>query len=96
MSSEEVVKEFLEYRKTQRKDYLRNCNGIEKVSVECLCNAFEEWLPYLTIDEEAVIILKYFKQMKVYKIAMEINFSERQISRLIKSANKKINNWFLQ
>ena len=91
MSSEEVVKEFLEYRKTRRKDYLKNCDGIERASAECLCNIFENWMPFLTVDEEAVIILKCFKNMKVYQIAMEISFSERQINRILKSAKKKIN-----
>lgn len=91
MSSEEVVKEFLKYRQNKREDYFKNCDGIEKASAQGLCNVFESWMPFLAVDEEAVIILKYFKNMKVYQIAMELCFSERQIMRILKSAKKKIN-----
>lgn len=73
MSSEEVVREFLEYRKKSK-----------------LTDLFESWLPYLTVNEEAVIILYYFKDKKIYQIAMEINYSETQVKRILKSARKKI------
>ena len=73
MSSEEVVREFLEYRKKSK-----------------LTDLFESWLPYLTVNEEAVIILYYFKDKKIYQIAMEINYSETQVKRILKSAKKKI------
>ena len=73
MSSEEIVREFLEYRKKSK-----------------LTDLFESWLPYLTVNEEAVIILYYFKDKKIYQIAMEINYSETQVKRILKSARKKI------
>lgn len=91
MSSEEVVKEFLESRDTKRKEYCKNSVPIQKASINYITNLFEQWLPYLTVNEEAVIILYYFKNKKIYQVAMEINYSETQIKRILKSARRKIN-----
>lgn len=64
---------------------------IQEIVANFLSVKFEDWKPYLTENEQAVFILHYFKGKKLYQIAMEINYSERQIFRILKSARKKIN-----
>lgn len=64
---------------------------LEQIIANFLSSKFDEWKPYLNTDEQAVFILYYFKGYKTFQIAMEINYSERQIFRILKSARKKIN-----
>lgn len=64
---------------------------LEQIVANFLSSKFEEWKPYLNTDEQAVFILYYFKGYKTFQIAMEINYSERQIFRILKSARRKIN-----
>jgi RNA polymerase sigma factor (sigma-70 family) len=64
---------------------------LEQIVANFLSSKFDEWKPYLNTDEQAVFILYYFKGYKTFQIAMEINYSERQIFRILKSARKKIN-----
>ena len=63
---------------------------IEQIVANFLSVRFEDWKPYLTQNEQAVFILHYFKGKKIYQIAMEINYSEVQVKRILKSARKKI------
>lgn len=63
---------------------------IEKIVADFLSTRFEEWKPFLTTTEQAVFILHYFKGKKIYQIAMEINYSEIQVKRILKSARNKI------
>ena len=63
---------------------------IEQIVANFLSVKFEDWKPYLTQNEQAVFILHYFKGKKIYQIAMEINYSEVQVKRILKSARKKI------
>lgn len=64
---------------------------IDKIIADFLSVKFEEWKPYLNKNEQAVFILYYFKGYKIFQIAMEINYSEIQVKRILKSARKKIN-----
>ena len=64
---------------------------LEQIVANFLSSKFDEWKPYLNTNEQAVFILYYFKGYKIFQIAMEINYSERQIFRILKSARKKIN-----
>lgn len=64
---------------------------IEAIIADFLSTKFEEWKPYLNANEQAVFILYYFKGYKIFQIAMEINYSEVQVKRILKSARKKIN-----
>lgn len=64
---------------------------IDKIIADFLSVKFEEWKPYLNKNEQAVFILYYFKCYKIFQIAMEINYSEIQVKRILKSARKKIN-----
>lgn len=64
---------------------------IEQIVANFLSSKFDEWKPYLTETEQAVFILYYFKGYKIFQIAMEINYSEIQVKRILKSARKKIN-----
>ena len=64
---------------------------LEQIIANFLSSKFDEWKHYLNTDEQAVFILYYFKGYKTFQIAMEINYSERQIFRILKSARKKIN-----
>ena len=63
---------------------------IDKIVGEFLSSRFEDWKPYLNENEQAVFILHYFKGKKIEQICVEINFSERQVYRILKSARKKI------
>lgn len=63
---------------------------IQQIVAEFLSVRFEEWKSYLNENEQAVFILYYFKGKKIYQIAMEINYSEIQVKRILKSARKKI------
>ena len=63
---------------------------IQEIVADFLSVKFEDWKPYLTENEQAVFILHYFKGKKLYQIAMEINYSEVQVKRILKSARKKI------
>lgn len=64
---------------------------LDKVIADLLSPRFEDWKPFLTKEEQAVFILTYFKGYTAIKVAMEINYSDRQVRRLLKSARKKIN-----
>ena len=64
---------------------------LEKVIARNLSILFQEWKPYLDTNEQAVFSLRYFEGKKIFEIAMEINYSERQVKRILKSARKKIN-----
>lgn len=64
---------------------------LDKLIAELLSPLFEGWKPYLTKEEQVVFGLTYFKDYSQVKIAMEINYSERQIRRILKSAKRKIN-----
>ena len=64
---------------------------LEQIIANFLSSKFDEWKPYLNTNEQAVFILYYFKGYKIFQIAMEINYSERNVKRLLNSARKKIN-----
>lgn len=64
---------------------------LDKIIGTFLSNKFDEWKPYLTKEEQAVFILHYFKGKSILEIAFELNYCDRQIYRLLKSARKKIN-----
>lgn len=64
---------------------------LDKLIADLLSPKFQEWMPYLTKEEQAVFGLTYFKDYSQIKIAMELNYSDRQIRRILKSARKKIN-----
>ena len=59
---------------------------LEQIVANFLSSKFDEWKPYLNTDEQAVFILYYFKGYKTFQIAMELNYSERLIFRIFKSA----------
>lgn len=63
---------------------------LQKIVAEFLSSKFDEWKPYLTEIEQAVFILYYFKGYSITKISFEVNYSDRQVRRLLKSARKKI------
>ena len=64
---------------------------IQEIVADFLSVKFEkEWKPYLTITEQAIFIEHCFKGKKLFEIAVELNYSERQVKRLLKSARKKI------
>lgn len=64
---------------------------LDKLIADLLSPKFEEWKQYLTKEEQAVFGLTYFKDYSQIKIALEINYSERQVRRILKSAKRKIN-----
>lgn len=64
---------------------------LEKIVADFLSNKFNEWKPYLNTNEQAVFILYYFKGYTITKISLEINYSDSQVKRILKSARKKIN-----
>ncbi len=64
---------------------------IDKIVAEFLSKRFDDWKPYLTKEEQAVFILKEFKDYSDTKVGYEIGYSDRQVRRIYKSARKKIN-----
>ena len=64
---------------------------IDKIVAEFLSTRFDDWKPYLTKEEQAVFILKEFKDYSDILIGYEIGYSDRQVRRIYKSARKKIN-----
>lgn len=64
---------------------------LDKLIAGLLSPKFEEWKPYLTKEEQAVFGLTYFKDLSQIQISMELNYSDRQVRRILKSARKKIN-----
>lgn len=64
---------------------------LDKIIADLLSPLFEKWKPHLTKEEQAVFILTYFKGYTAIQVAMEINYSDRQVRRILKSARRKIN-----
>lgn len=63
---------------------------IQEIVANFLSVKFEDWKPYLTEKEQAVFILFYFKGKKLYEIGLELNYSQRHIRRILKTARNKI------
>lgn len=55
-----------------------------------LSDKFDEWKSNMTDTESVVFYLYYYKGYSVIKISQEVNYSERQVKRILKSAKKKV------
>lgn len=64
---------------------------LQKLVSSFLSEKFEGWKPYLTKNENYAFELFYIKKYSIVRIAQEMDYSDRQISRLLKSARDKIN-----
>lgn len=64
---------------------------IDRIVANFLSERFNDWKDHLTKEEQAVFILREFKKMSIIQISFEINYSERQVRRIYKSARRKIN-----
>lgn len=64
---------------------------LDKIIADFLSPKFEEWKNHLTIDEQQVFFLFYFKGYSIIQIANEIHMCDRSVYRYLKSARKKIN-----
>lgn len=51
---------------------------------------FNEWKPHLTDAEQQIFYLHYFCNWTVIKISMEVNYSERNVKRILRKARKKV------
>lgn len=63
---------------------------LQKLVATFLSEKFEDWESVLTDNEKAVFSLFYLKGYSIVKIAQEINYSDRQVKRILQSARKKI------
>ncbi len=63
---------------------------LEKLISDFLSTKFDEWKPYMTTTEQSVFALYYFKRFTIFQISQEVNYSEPQVKRILKSARKKI------
>lgn len=82
--SDTVSKEFFKIEKISeswRKEIKKNESKVNKINVA---------LDLLNDIERKIIELKYFKCLRVYAIAEELDYSEKQIGRIKKNAINKI------
>lgn len=64
---------------------------LEKYIADILSPKFEnEWKPYLTEEEQKVFKAFYFKGMTTLQISFELNYTQRNIQKILKKAKKKI------
>lgn len=63
---------------------------LQKLVSDLLSEKFTEWKPYLTDDEQKVFVAYYFKGMSTLKISMEMNYTQRNIQKILSKAKKKI------
>ena len=63
---------------------------LNKLISDFLSTKFEEWKLFLTESESKVFDLFYIKFHSIVRIAQEMDYSERQVNRLLKSAREKV------
>lgn len=63
---------------------------LQKLVSEFLSDKFKEWKPYLDQNESRAFELYYIKKYSIVKIAQEMNYSSREINRILKSAREKV------
>lgn len=63
---------------------------LQRLVAKFLSERFESWENVLTDNEKAVFSLFYLKGYSIVKIAQEINYSDRQVKRILQSARRKI------
>lgn len=63
---------------------------LQKLVSDFLSAKFDEWKSGMNENERVVFALYYFKGYSIIKISQEVNYSERQVKRILKSARKKV------
>lgn len=63
---------------------------LDKLIADLLLPKFEYWKQYLTQNERRAFELFYIKKYTVIQISQEMNYSDRQVNRLLKSARVKV------
>lgn len=63
---------------------------LEKLVSDFLSTKFNEWKPYLSDDEQKVFVAHYFKGMSTLQISFEMNYSQRNIQKILRKAKRKI------
>lgn len=63
---------------------------LNKLISDFLSTKFEEWKLFLTESESKVFDLFYIKCHSIVRIAQEMDYSDRQVNRLLKSAREKV------
>ncbi|MDE6966868.1 MAG: hypothetical protein K2O94_07825 [Clostridiales bacterium] len=63
---------------------------LEKLVSDFLSTKFNEWKPYLSDDEQKVFGAYYFKGMSTLQISFEMNYSQRNIQKILRKAKRKI------
>lgn len=63
---------------------------LNKLISDFLSTKFDEWKPYLTEDEQKVFAAYYFKDMSTLQISFEMNYSQRNIQKILNKAKRKI------
>lgn len=63
---------------------------LNKLISDFLSTKFEEWKPYLTEEEQKVFVAYYLKDMSTLQISFEMNYSQRNIQKILTRTKKKI------
>lgn len=63
---------------------------LQKLVSDFLSTKFEEWKIDMTDKESVVFALFYFKGYSIIQISQEIQYSDSQVKRILKSARKKV------
>lgn len=63
---------------------------LQKLVSDFLSEKFKEWKPFLTVEEQEAFIAYYFKGMTTLQISFEMNYSQRNIQKLLRKARRKI------
>lgn len=65
---------------------------LNKLISDFLSEKFNEWKPYLTEEEQKVFEAYFLKNMSTLQISFEMNYSQRNIQKILIRAKKKIYN----
>ncbi len=63
---------------------------LKKLVSDFLSVKFNDWKPHLTEIEQDVFWLFYCKNYSIIQICHEVNYSEAQVNRILKSARIKV------
>lgn len=63
---------------------------LNRLIADFLSIKFQEWKSYLSDDEQQVFIAYYFKGMTTLQISFEMNYTQRNIQKILNKAKKKI------
>lgn len=63
---------------------------LQKLISDFLSVKFKDWKQYLDKRESRAFELRHIKRYSIIRIAQEMNYSSREINRILKSAREKV------